>query len=222
MHDVSVMVGENLHLDVPRPLDQPLDVERAVAERRRRLAPRALHRLGDVPRVQHAPHAFAASTGGCLDQRGKPDPVDGPANPFVGLVVGVSPGTTGTPADCIKRRASILDPMRAMTVDGGPTKMIAGVFARLGEAGVLREEAVARVHGIRLGRFDGPQDVRNGKVAVASRGGPNATARSAAATCGARASASEYTATLSTPSSRHASDAHRIPVGDLANDLGTR
>ena len=32
--------AEDLDLDVPRPLDQPLDVERAVAERRGRLAPR--------------------------------------------------------------------------------------------------------------------------------------------------------------------------------------
>ena len=42
--DVAVRVGEDLDLDVPRPLDQPFDVERAVAERRGRprAAPRAI------------------------------------------------------------------------------------------------------------------------------------------------------------------------------------
>ena len=37
---------------------------------------------------------------------------------------GVSPGTVGTPAEAASARASILDPMRAMTAAGGPTKVI--------------------------------------------------------------------------------------------------
>jgi hypothetical protein len=35
VHHVAVVVGKNLYLDVPRTLNEPLDVERAVAERRR-------------------------------------------------------------------------------------------------------------------------------------------------------------------------------------------
>ena len=34
MHDVAVSVGEDLHFDVARAIDQALDVQRAVAERR--------------------------------------------------------------------------------------------------------------------------------------------------------------------------------------------
>ena len=37
---------------------------------------------------------------------------------------GVSPGTTGTPARSISRRAEILDPIAAMAADGGPMKVI--------------------------------------------------------------------------------------------------
>ena len=71
MHDVSVAVGEDLHLDVPRPLDEALDVERAVAEGRRRLSPRVLHGVGDLIRVHDAAHALAAAASRRLDQRGK-------------------------------------------------------------------------------------------------------------------------------------------------------
>ena len=40
VHDLPVMVAEDLDLDVARPLDQALDVEGAVAERRHRFAAR--------------------------------------------------------------------------------------------------------------------------------------------------------------------------------------
>ena len=51
--DVAVGVGEDLHFDVARPLDEPLDVQRAVAERRGGLAPRGLHRVGDLVARAH-------------------------------------------------------------------------------------------------------------------------------------------------------------------------
>ena len=37
-------VGEQLHLDVPRPLEATLEVDRGVAERRLRLRPRGANR----------------------------------------------------------------------------------------------------------------------------------------------------------------------------------
>ena len=64
--DVAVVVGEDLDLDVARPLDQPLDVQRAVAERGRRLAPRRLDRLGAAPRRR--------GTCACLCRRRRPTP----------------------------------------------------------------------------------------------------------------------------------------------------
>ena len=50
VHDVAVVVAEHLQLDVARPFDELLDVERAVAERRRRLAPRRRNQLRRVVR----------------------------------------------------------------------------------------------------------------------------------------------------------------------------
>jgi hypothetical protein len=38
MHDVPLGVGQNLELDVARAVDESLDVERSVAERRQRFA----------------------------------------------------------------------------------------------------------------------------------------------------------------------------------------
>ena len=64
--DVAVVVGEDLDLDVARPLDQPLDVQRAVAERGRRLAPRRLNRVVELARV--------ADARACLCRRRRPRP----------------------------------------------------------------------------------------------------------------------------------------------------
>ena len=170
MHDVSVMVGENLHLDVARPLDEPLDVERAVAERGHRLAPRALHRVRDVARVDDTPHALAAAAGRRLDQRGQADAIDRPAHAVIGLIVwrlAWHDRHAGRLHQAAAPRSS--SPSAAMTSDGGPTKIRPARFARVGKRGVLREEAVARVHGVRAGRLGGAHELRNGQIAVARR-----------------------------------------------------
>ena len=73
VHDVAVRVGEDLDLDVPRPLDQPLDVERAVAERRLRLAPRCASASASSPRRAHRLHPDAAAARRRLDQRREAD-----------------------------------------------------------------------------------------------------------------------------------------------------
>ena len=78
MHEPAVAVAEDLHFDVARPLDQPLDVQRAVAERRARLhaAPRRSHPRRRSPSRTSA-HAFAAAAAGRLEQRGEADLRDG-------------------------------------------------------------------------------------------------------------------------------------------------
>ena len=55
--DVAVAVGDELHLDVPRRRDLPLEVDRSVAERRRRLVRPRGERGGQVLRPRDAPHA---------------------------------------------------------------------------------------------------------------------------------------------------------------------
>ncbi len=80
---------------------------------------------------------------------------------------------------------------------------------------VLGQKAIAWVNGV------GAAPMRAASMMLANRqvtrrsagAGPMATARSAATTCGAAASAAEWTAMLSMPSSRHGAD---DPDGDFA------
>src|SRR6187551_453372 len=68
MDDGAVIVGEDLDFDVARPLDQPLDVQRAVTERCLRLTAGRGRRLVDVASVPRGAHALAAATCRRLDQ----------------------------------------------------------------------------------------------------------------------------------------------------------
>ena len=60
VHHVSVPVGEDLNLDVPRSLDVPLQEHASVAERRERLGRRARERILELTHGPHDPHAAAA------------------------------------------------------------------------------------------------------------------------------------------------------------------
>ena len=53
------------------------------------------------------------------------------------------PGTIGTPAACIRRRASVLSPMARMASGVGPTKISPARGTGLGEAPVLGEKAIS-------------------------------------------------------------------------------
>ena len=123
VHHAAVVVGEDLHLDVARVGDEPLDVERAVAERRGRFAARRLDRLVDLAGVVDVAHALAAAAGGRLDQRRQADAIDRLTNAAVGLILRRLARHDGTPAACTRRRASIFDPICAMTSAGGPTNV---------------------------------------------------------------------------------------------------
>ena len=78
MHHVAVLIGQNLHFDVPRPFDVSFQIDAGIAEGRlgfgRRLLQGALQRqvVG-----RHA-HAAAAAAGRGLDQHGKADFVGQP------------------------------------------------------------------------------------------------------------------------------------------------
>ncbi len=143
--DTAVAVADDLDLDVPRPLDVALEQERVVAERRGRLAPRPLDRGLQLIRLPDDAHALAAAARRRLDQEREPDLARRPdqrggaavvavvarhhrhagrAREPLGLLLGAEPG------DHLGRRPDEDEP---------------GVAHGLGEAGVLAEEAVARV-----------------------------------------------------------------------------
>ena len=67
VHDLTVLVAEHLYFDVTRPVDQPLHVQRAVAERGCCLAARRLSGFENLGGLPDAAHAFAAATCRRLD-----------------------------------------------------------------------------------------------------------------------------------------------------------
>src|SRR5437867_10948332 len=67
MDDGSVMVAEDLELDVARTLDVLLDVDVADAERRLRFALRGLDRVRQLVRGAHDAHPASAAAGRRLD-----------------------------------------------------------------------------------------------------------------------------------------------------------
>ena len=188
MHDVAVRVGEHLDLDVPRTLDEALDVERAVAERRLGLAARALDGVEHLACVAHDLHADAAAARRRLDERWKPD--RGPAaadERGIGLI-----GRRLTRHD---RHAGLLHqppradlrshPLDAPRAAGRRSQ--AGVSAGAREARALGEEAVAGMHGVGAARSRGveqrsPRSGNSRRRAMDQCG----SASSAASTCGAR------------------------------------
>src|SRR5207247_2874588 len=64
--DTAAVIGQNLDLDVPRPLEVLLDVEGAVAERLLRLPPCGLERTLDLCIIGDQPHPLATASGGRL------------------------------------------------------------------------------------------------------------------------------------------------------------
>ncbi len=77
---------------------------------------------------------------------------------------GAEERSTGTPAARAASTARTLFPAIASTRGGGPTKVMPGRLARTGQAGVLGQEAVARVDGVRSGLARDPDDLGDVQV----------------------------------------------------------
>ena len=71
--DVALAVGDELHLDVARRRDLPLEVDGSVAERRRRLVRPGGQRGGEILGARDAAHAPASPACGRLHQQREPD-----------------------------------------------------------------------------------------------------------------------------------------------------
>ena len=179
----AVGVAEDLHLDVPAALDVPLAEDRAVAERGGRLAARGGDRLGQLGRRSRT-----------IRMPRPPPPADAltSTGKSVTSSVSVQVGSIGTPASASSAFAASLSPIAAIALAGGPTQVSPASVTAARELGVLGEEAVAGVDGVRAG-CGGPRP-GSGRPAGTSRpaccpaGGPPGRPRR---TCGASASASE-------------------------------
>src|SRR5262245_32990448 len=86
MHDVPVMIGEDLELDVTWLVHEALDIQRAVAERRDRFAPCLRDRFGQLRRVANGFHADAAAALRRLDEYRETDAHRGCRNRRVRLI----------------------------------------------------------------------------------------------------------------------------------------
>jgi hypothetical protein len=143
------LVAEDLDLDVPGSFDEAFQEDGAVAERRGRLAAGAGHGLGHLGRVVDDPHAAPAAAERRLDQDRIAD--------LVGRLGQL--GRVGLGAVVEHRAGQDRDPgrghdllgadLRAHGLDGfgaGADEGQPGRGAGPGEARVLGQEAVARVH----------------------------------------------------------------------------
>ena len=167
----AVGVGEDLHLDVAGAVDQPLEVDAAVAERGARPPagpPRCAS--GERRRRAHGAHAAPAAARGGLHEQREAEPSGLRPERVVGEVdAGVAgrhrrrrpPRPAGAPRSC--------RPAARIAAGGGPTQTQPGRGDGLGELGALGQEAVAGVHGVGAGVGRGRHERGGVEVAPAPR-----------------------------------------------------
>src|SRR5438270_12942455 len=73
MNHVAVVISEHLYLDMPRPLDEPFDVQRAIAERGHRFVPRLIDSGSERTLIANRFHPDAAAASRWLQQDGEAD-----------------------------------------------------------------------------------------------------------------------------------------------------
>ena len=166
VHHVTVIVGEDLHLDVTWVRDQPLDVQRAVAESGRRFAPRRLDRFVNLDGLEDVAHPLAAAAGRRLDERGQADALDRLTDAAIGLIAGCFArhdrhAGRGDQSPRVDLRSHLRDDVRRR-----PDEDQSGGRAGGRERRVLGEKSVARVDGIRARRARGLEQLRHAEVAV--------------------------------------------------------
>jgi hypothetical protein len=168
-HHGAVTVGHHLDLDVAGGLDPRLEEHGAVAERGGRLAGGPGHGLGQVLRAAHHPHAPPAAAGRRLDEEGPTQPLGRLRQPVVAgpHLGGGEDGHAGVGHHRLGRqlRAHRLDGRRGRADEDEP-----GVEDGPGEASVLGQEAVARVHGIGPGAARGLHQGVDAQVRLGGRG----------------------------------------------------
>jgi hypothetical protein len=161
-----VLVADDLHLDVARPLEVALDVALVATEALERLAAGRVEGFGGLVGRAHHAHAAAAAAVGRLDG-------DGPAvlvaerDDLAG--VGEELGGAGHAGDARLLGGDAAAHLVAHHLDRlgrRADERHAALGDRAGEVGVLGEEAVAGVHAVGPAAVDGVEDLLGPEVAV--------------------------------------------------------
>ena len=172
VHDVARRIGEDLHLDVARTLDEALEQQRVVAERGARDPACRGERCGQLVGRADDLHALAAAARRGLDEQRESHGIGRGDEPGV---VERRVGDAGHDRHAGCRDVQLGPDLVAHDVEGLIARADeddAGLAAGAGEARVLGEEPVAGVHGLRAGRQGGLDDA--GGVEVALGGGRRA------------------------------------------------
>ena len=151
VHGLPVRVGHDLHFDVPRPLNQAFDVDRAVGKRTGRFARRGRNGLVRFTLGAHNAHTLAATTGRRFQQGRVTDAAHGGPHHVELLRRRCLPGHHGHPGSRYGLARRRLGSHRRNHPRRRPDKCQAGGLTAGGKRGVFGEEAVARVHRIGTG-----------------------------------------------------------------------
>ena len=167
VHDVAVLVGHDLHLDVPTVLDVSLEQHGVVAEGGRRLALCRRHGVGQLVPSPDDPHAFSTAARRSLDEQREADL--GSDRLEVGPV-GVGGGhdrDTRLDGDLAR---PVLAPHRIHHVCRRSDEHQPRVSHRTREGRALGQEAVAGVDGVCTRSGSGREQSRDRQVGVGCTG----------------------------------------------------
>ena len=123
VHDLTVMVAENLDLDVAGLLDEAFHVEGAITERGGRLAAGGADERQRILAGLDRAHAFPATPSRRFDEHRISEPQGRGRDAVIALIGGRLARDDRHAGAVINSRAPIFDPIRSMTSAGGPMKM---------------------------------------------------------------------------------------------------
>jgi hypothetical protein len=169
MDRIAAPVAEHLDLDVARTLQVFFKIDRVVAERGLGLGAGGGERHRQLVLKVRNLHAAAAATGRGLHQHRKADLAGDGDGVLVGGDAAIGAGNAGNAKRL--RRALGFDLVAHLpdVLGLGADKMDVVLGQDFGEARVLRQEAVARMHGVGAGDLAGREQRRDVEVAVFRR-----------------------------------------------------
>ena len=166
VHGVAVMIGQNLHFDVPRMLDVFFQINAAVAERRfglgRRLLQGALQRQVVEGHAHPAPPPPAVA----LIKHRKTDLVRKPHRFLLAGDQSVAAGHHRHVGVARNLRAAFLSPSSTMASGVGPMKSILQLRQTSLKCAVLRQKSVARMNRLHVADFRGADHAIDFEIAV--------------------------------------------------------